>query len=319
MQQISSNSPSSPNKLSKKQSLSILSSSTLNQINNLSVQPSKPLKERVVSETTGLIKFSIKQPASSPQKNTSQLDDGSLLLKGSDRNTRATQKQQPNEELEEIDSQNVLFKMATKQRQILELKEQLKQAESELSDLESEYKTQLFSQTPAGMHKQNLKERSSIIDFRKSLKNSTSIINLGPTSSAQDTMNKTQVKLSQGFAQFTNNFTNTSNGLFNKGKELWGSQINKNIQAGQEIITQILKPRNDDSDNSDATIDESMANQFEYSVDFDLDHLNKMNTHKNVHGTILEDLENEQDSESRLEHLLDSSDDEDYGGDTIRI
>lgn len=285
----------SPQKVVKKPSLSILSSSNVNRINN-SV-PIDQKKERIVSESTGLIKFSIKKPtkveeSTEKNKHTSTIP----IFVPIDQDTPGTK---PNEK-------DLLFQMASKQRLIMELKEQLKTAELELSELETKYnKEQNIPLTP--QRKQQIKE---------SIKKSTSILNFQQGKPSAVQLNKTQTQISKGFNQFTNNMQTTGNGLLSKGKEIWGSRIKKDIQFGQEFISQMFENNSPEVESDDSSLIEDT--QFDYSVDFDMNHLNNINVENKLKGTLLQQLQEEEEGkeeESFDDVLRLSSDDEnDYGG-----
>lgn len=278
----------SPQRITKKQSLSILSASSVNRINNPIPVDSK--KERIVSESTGLIKFSIKKPANSLECSPEKKHHTSTIpiFVPIDQNT---QDNKPNES-------DLLFQMAAKQRLIMELKDQLKTAELELDDLEAAYNQQNITDLPR--HK---------LPIRESIKKSTSILNFQQGTPTAQSLNKTQTQISKGFNQLTTNIQTTGNGLFSKGKELWGGRI----QLGQEMISQMFENNSPEVDSSDNSLIDD--NQFDYSVDFDIDHLNNLNVEKKLKGTLLQQLQEEDEDDSFDEDLRLSSDDEhDYGG-----
>lgn len=277
--------PMSPQKINKKQSLSILSASHVNCLNNTPAQDLK--KERIVSESTGLIKFSIKKPTAEDSPERKQHAPTIPIFVPIDQDTVDAK---PTEN-------DLLFQMAAKQRQIMELKDQLKLAEQELSALEDQYNSQNIPTTPT--RKQPISE---------TIKKSTSILNF---QQSPQTLSKTQTQISRGLSQLSSNFQSTSNGLLSKGRELWGTRIKKDIQLGQEMLSQMFDNNSSAHDSDDSSLIDDK--QFEYSVDFDLDHLNNLNVESKLKGTLLQQLQ-EEDEEFDEDLRLSSDDEHDYGG-----
>lgn len=321
----------SPQKLNKKQSLSILSSSNLNRINNSHTpyhkDPSSPQKERVVSESTGLIKFSIKKHAAGVESNTLEKKPLPIFVPidkvedGSDQNPGSTREQSlspaPSAQLSKEPQNNtintqankqsddLLFQMASKQRQIMELKDQLKLAEAELAQLETKYRdiNNVTQQKPAPAVQTPLQK----------VKKSTSILNF------QQNPSPAQQQFARNLNQFTSNFQSTSSGLFSKGKELWGNKIKKDLKLGQDFVSQMFENNAPASDSDDSELIDDK--HFDYSVDFDMDHLSNMNIEKKLKDTHLlqelDEITEEHDlSELYTDNRVVSSDDEHYGGET---
>lgn len=360
--------PSSPKKLSKKQSLSILSSSALNQINNTNQEYIKPVKDRVISESTGLIKFSLKKAEA---ENIDKVPEDTEKITRINENTEKpfidididTNDEKENNtshathrlpiyvpinkdatETTNQDDQELLFKMAAKQRIILDLTEKLKQAKEDLSELEKQYKDSAVSNIPTNITSNTenkphdainteinvMPVQNSVNNVAFSLKKSASLMNISNSKiNAQEQFTKTQKQVTDTFNQFTTNFSN--NNFFLKSKTFLESNLSKNIQMGSGLLNSIFERESDDeiegnSDTEEVSINETQ--NFDYSVDFDLDRLNKINFDKKLKGTILEDLkEVDYDEEvkdtsihntsNKLVKILTNSSDlseDDYGG-----
>lgn len=345
---------SSPRKLGKKQSLSILSSSSLNQINNqINNESVKPTKERIISESTGLIKFSIKKPETQDteiqENKENKFQQCSNLYEVKEIKQDGNDSEQGLKKMpiyipincddttnSEVNTQELLFRLATQQRKVLDLTEQLHQAKDELSEIEEQCKSITYS-----FQKENSQENATtnMIASNKvtfSLKKSTSLINLNtPKINAQQQISKTQKQMAETFNQITNNLSNinipniniSNNDFLLKGRNFFETNLNKNIQMGSGLFNSIFSnEKKIDSENEDVSIkneDVSIENEnqnYEYSVDFDLDRLNKK-----IRGTILQDLD-EEDNVDLIQHnkcsktlsaISDIS--EDYGGDAVNM
>lgn len=332
---------SSPKKVGKKQSLSILSSSSLNQLNNQikNNEPMKPAKERIISESTGLIKFSIKKPNTKETENQNNKENelqqhpNSQDLKGFKQDGNDIEqcfKKMPiyipincdDTNHCETNTQELLFKLATQQRKVLDLTEQLKQAKDELLEIEKQCKniTPSFQQE----NLENISTSMSTPNNAFSLKKSASLINLNaPKINAQQQISKTQKQMAETFNQLTNNLSSInipnitipSNDFLLKGKNFFETNINKNIQIGSGIFNSIFNnEKRINPEDENVSVEEENQN-YEYSVDFDLDRINKK-----IRGTILQDLD-EDNSDFRCSKTLSAISDlsEDYGGDAISM
>lgn len=308
-------------KVTKKQSLSILSSSTLNQINNTHHENVKPAKERVISESTGLIKFSIKKPLQKDSLNSSKQND---LVNGTVQNSLITNSAAGKKLIVEstgsygmpiyipIDSdsknntsdneQELLFKMAAQQRKILDLTEQLKQAKEKLTIFENQYKkfTSIIEDGETMQYTNSVFPATTKV--ASTLKKSTSLMNINsPKINAQEHIIKTQKQVTDTFNQLSANLAN--NNFLTKSKTFFEASLSKNIQMGNEIFYSIFEKQNDvESDDSDEILLDEESQHFEYSVDYDIDRLSKMKFNKKLQNTILEDLE-EGDEFSEISEL----------------
>lgn len=355
--------PASPRRIAKKQSLSILSSSTLNQINNQQNDFTKPAKERIISESTGLIKFSLKKTPPEETENGKQeskeapsTNDFSTL----EDQTAATDVTSEKENLSEQtfskmpiyipinndeqsksndDSQELLFKLASQQRKVLDLTEQLKQAKEELNQLEKMYQTSalgsIFSKTNSVtkvVQSETLSSNMipSPIKVASTLRKSASRININtPKINAQEQITKTQKQVADTFNQLTANISN--NNFLLRSRTFFETNLNKNIQIGSELFNSIFEKDDNAEIESDTEVlvDEDTHN-FDYSVDFDLDRLNKLNFSKKIRGTILENLEEVEpvasEKESNINDKLvrtitsiSNNSEEDYGGEVTNL
>ena len=322
---------SSPRKLSSKPSLSILSSSSINQLNNSSPE-FKPIKERVISESTGLIKFSLGK--TSPRVGHDKISEESTkeTIKNALPIYVPIDSKQVNHDLTE---EELLFQMAAKQRGIMELTNQLKQANQELHDLEEEYKRIAYKDTRPNLGTTpNVGETSAPLSPRRakavpsSVRKSTSILNisLNPPSVNTEQFIKTQKQMTDTFNQISNNIQNSE--FINKSRSFFQTSLNKNLQMGNQLFNSIFEKNEDESSNDDEVlIDQNDHTQnYDYSVDFDIEKLNKINFNSKLNGTILKELEDvdevvEEDSESV--HRSDPNEsmlsEEDYGGEAVPI
>ncbi|GMG56059.1 unnamed protein product [Ambrosiozyma monospora] len=193
-----------PRSLVKKQSLSILTNSSLNKLNNIQ-NIEKPIKERIKSESTGLIKFSLKsndnnsnnsvKPNSKDviekvedEANNSRLGLPFYIpLDKQDESTNGeseTQSHVPLSVQETKKNEKLFFELASKQRQVMELKDKLSLAEKELKQLEMKYHEHIMQTSPERVAKQNdifrpesagLRARNSVLGLAKK----SSILNFG--------------------------------------------------------------------------------------------------------------------------------------------
>lgn len=326
---------SSPRKLAKKQSLSILSSAALNTINNENLkEPVKPTKERVVSETTGLIKFSLKKPVNdenydgvSSSSTMKHLDEDGCSHENKSKNQlplyvpiERKNEFHDNKSADEVnnqsesqdENQDLLFQMAAKQRTILELSEKLKQAKEELITLEAQYKSKTMESVVKRKVDLESSKPNTLTNMASSLRKTTSIMNINE--STQKQFVKTQKQVTDTLTQFTTNISNAN--IYSKSKAFFESSLNRNVLIGTELLNSIFEKENNktsetSTDDSQILMDES--NNFDYSVDFDLEKLNKINFDRKLKGTILEDLEEEHDTESFMSNSSSVSEN-DYGG-----
>lgn len=352
----------SPKKLVKKQSLSILSSSNINQINNIKQDKyNKPAKERVISETTGLIKFSIKKPDYNEIENLENvpINEGqNTESNGSNSHDIVNAKRVPiyvpiNKEesmKEKGDAQDLLFQMAAKQRTILDLTEQLRQANEELAQLEQNYRSLAvpelsnINDTLKTSKAVSSTGRTGAANMASSMKKSTSLMNmnLGAPKVNTEAFLKTQKQVADTLNQITSNISSTN--FFSKGKAFIETNFNKNVQMGSGILNTFFETDKQDvntrghaasnydsDDDSDETSLDETTQAFDYSVDFDLDRLNKISFNKKLTKTILKDLEEEEEEEESADEIskntqltrnisaLSELSNEDYGGDAIEL
>ncbi|KAG0681349.1 hypothetical protein C6P40_000842 [Pichia californica] len=344
--------PASPKRIAKKQSLSILSGSALNQINNLQNNDQvKSTKNRIISESTGLIKFSIKKLES---KDKEEISDDKKNCQNDEINEETDVISDEAENFDKMpifipincdknsntedDTQEILFKMAAQQRKVLDLTEQLKQAKDELLRLQEQCKTSnVTSSIIEATNSSNIVPRSMIpktTQVASTLRKSTSIMNLNPPKiNAQEQILKTQKQVADTLSQITSNISNlnmnisnmnmSNNNFLLKSKSFFETNFNKNIQIGNELINSIFEnDKEENTDDEDVSIEDDTPN-FEYSVDFDLDRLTKMNISKKMKGTILEDLDeyDEEDDNKLVKKLSNISDESenDYGGDVTNL
>lgn len=323
---------SSPRKLGSKPSLSILSSTALNQLNNTG-HDFKPIKERVISESTGLIKFSL------GRNNAASVANSSNVAEGVDENYQAGGDVQespkhampiyvPIDNKQETSSpteQDLLFQMASKQRTILELTAQLKQANEELHNLEEQYKLIAYRDISQSPKRDMLKNQISN-KGTSTVRKSTSIMNLtlNPPLVNTEQFVKTQKQVTDTFNQISNNIQNSE--FLNKSKSFFQTSLNKNLQMKTNFFNSIFEKDEDASNNDeDVLIDENDRSQsYDYSVDFDIEKLNKINFNQKLNGTILKELEdvNEED-EIENERISSSTStilsEDDYGGEATPI
>lgn len=139
--------------LRTKKSLTVISA---NEIARRSIvnEVSKPIKQRVISESTGLVKFSLTNgPVENPfeqQKQASPRKSGLPIHLQVDSPVRKTEKEHMvspflsplhNKNNQEVTpEEKLLFTYAKKQREVMELRSRLEFAEKELRDLESQLK-----------------------------------------------------------------------------------------------------------------------------------------------------------------------------------
>jgi hypothetical protein len=358
---------SSPTKLAKKQSLSILSSSSLNQLNNIQVENVKPTKERVISETTGLIKFSLKKPTSEKFQNNNEeiknLSEVNQIINNYNKrsNENIDEKEEnkltgkslslentsnlnrvpiyvpiDNEDnLNKVttDGEALLFQMASKQRTILDLTDQLKQAKDELAELEKQYHritveniSELNNYIPnINVLSPPVKPSDAGLKIRKSASLMDMAINTPRLNTEQ--FIKTQRQVVETINQLSINIGN--NNFISKGKRFFENNLNKNLTIGSGFLNSIFEKQNDDfmddeDDNDNETSLDETTQNFDYSVDFDLNRLNKIDFDKKLNGVILKEIEEENENENTKElksisSALSNITDEDYGGDATPI
>ncbi|KAG7833399.1 hypothetical protein KL942_003503 [Ogataea angusta] len=180
--------------LRKKQSLSILSGSHLNQLSGAaSVGSDRPVKERVISESTGLIKFALRQSSDKHNPDDDADKQGLPIYIPIEENVRETDGR-----TEELNT--LMFQLASKQRKALELRDELESVESEVRNLEQQCR--------------NLMD----IPGERKLAKKQSIINFAPRSEKLGQEPYTQ--LTKTLNTFTNNLSSNihANELLNKGK-----------------------------------------------------------------------------------------------------
>ncbi|VEU23861.1 DEKNAAC104819 [Brettanomyces naardenensis] len=273
-------------KLNKKPSLSILSGSSINKLNNAeTAYPQKPMKERIISESTGLIKFSLRKPSGSGlELEKAQLLEKENLQRNSEKQglpiyipveRNHEQSEVPRisyieeeEEQEEAEkevinhssarltehemneaNQGLLFKLASKQRRVLDLKEELAEMERELESLEVQYKDNVLPQSPSRRKEKNVEERRepevtktlgkkpSILEFASTIGKKGSIMNFGEREGQNITRSLNMITES-----ISHNIT--SNPFLNKGKTMLTnfSKENENwIDERAQILRQKLQ------------------------------------------------------------------------------
>lgn len=355
--EMSSSVNQSPKRINKKQSLSILSGSAVNQLNNTTQENGKPIKDRVISESTGLIKFQLKKQTVSNTNETHSYSKSLGKIDEKDKeNIDLSSKESPvkgvpiyvpigNEKNtnSKNETEDLLFQMAAKQRVILDLAEQLKQAQDELSDLEVKYRQTVVKDSPCSPPPRV--EISNIFENRVNLQNvaltirkSTSMMTMNTPKINTEKIAKTQKQVADTFNQFTSNISNQN--FLNKGKFFFESNMSKNIQRGTSFLNSIFDNEDEsddqmnDSDDTDynnredISLDENTPN-FDYSVDYDLDRLNKINIQNKVRGTLLRELEDVEEKQetgedfdgSYLHRSISNSSlsEDDYGGDVSVI
>ncbi|ESW96008.1 hypothetical protein KL918_003569 [Ogataea parapolymorpha] len=180
--------------LRKKQSLSILSGSHLNQLNGATIVGSdRPLKERVISESTGLIKFALRQSSDKHSPDDEADKQGLPIYIPIEENVK-----EAHGRTEELNT--LMFQLASKQRKALELREELESVESEVRNLELECRK--LMDIP---EERKLAKKQSIINFAPR----TEKLNQEPYTQLTKTLNT-----------FTSNFSSNinANDLLNKGK-----------------------------------------------------------------------------------------------------
>lgn len=327
---------SSPKKLHKKQSLSILSSSHVNQLNNSLDVTSQPRKERIVSESTGLIKFSLQKP-----NNLADKENVSYHIQNSTSAINNSKTASPERETTCIpiyvpideskvekcigSTEDILFQMASKQRNILDLEQQLKQANQELADLEKIYhklsnnNNEIVDIIP---DTKPLSTPQRLASVAQTIRKSTSLMNINLTApKINEDLAKTQKQMTDTFNQFTNNIS--KNNFFSKSRSFLESNFQQKVQKGNEILNSIFE-KSESSDN-DTSID-GVSEAFDYSVDMDLNRLSSMKVSQKYRKSILDDLEDvDEESEQSHDELkrtstsVSSFSDEDYGGETVAI
>ena len=352
--------PASPKRIAKKQSLSILSGSTLNQMNNQHNDLLKPVKERIISESTGLIKFSLKKApidgaanrVNDPAKSRGPATFGKPVIMENNSDSVDTLVEKENnpepafskmpiyipinkDEIPKNDDESqLLFKLASQQRKVLDLSEQLKQAKEDLAHLEQQYKglamgemfpKKINAAKPEQTDVLSSKIITSPTKVASTLRKSASIININPPKiNAQEQIFKTQKQVAETFTQLTTNIS--SNSFLLKSRTFFETNLNKNIQMGNELLNSIFEKDVNSELESDTEVSvDNDTHRFDYSVDFDLDRLNKLNFDSKIKGTILKDLEEVESTDKPLDNgsnqrlsrtLSDVSNttEEDYGG-----
>lgn len=329
---------SSPRRIAKKQSLSILSSSHLNQLSNIQ-QESIPTKERIISESTGLIKFSLKKkPVSDENKNVASLvdqleEEPNNLTSSPERTNQGIPIYVPidsqKNENETKDTQKILFQMAAKQRIVMDLEEQLKQAKLELSELEEAYKniahndpSTVFTSEQELTQKLQTSAPQRLASVANSIRKSTSLINMNLAGPKINTdIAKTQKQVTETINQLTNNFS--KNNFFSKSKNFIETNFQQKVQMGNEILSSIFEKR--EASDDEISLDDQIQT-FDYSVDMDLNRLSKMKVSQKYKKTILQDLEDVDEvcekHSSNLTRILSASSElseSDYGGEVVAI
>ncbi|KAH3663874.1 hypothetical protein OGAPHI_005277 [Ogataea philodendri] len=188
--------------LRKKQSLSILSGSLLNQVNGQvpAVVADKPAKDRVFSESTGLIKFSLRQGSEEtdvePKEDEKQ---GLPIYIPIEENEELLDETEKQTELNEV-----MFQLAAKQRRSLELKEELLKVDADIRDLES--RCRKLTQRQQNRAPKKPAKKQSIMNFAAR----------PDKLAAQEPI----AQFSKTINTFTNNLSNNiqTNDLLNRGK-----------------------------------------------------------------------------------------------------
>lgn len=327
---------SSPLKLKKQQSLSILSSSSLNQLNNKTENANTPRKERIVSESTGLIKFSLQKPENINDKENMTCyqgakSEGNVNAESSpERETNCIPIYVPIDDTKtEYDigsTDEILFQMAAKQRNVLDLEQQLKQANLELAELEAEYKKRTVNNTELSDLTQETKQFTApqrLASVAHTIRKSTSLMSINLTApKINEDLQKTQKQMTDTFNQFTNSLS--KNIFFSKSRSFLESNFQQKVQKGNEILSSIFE-KSDSSDEDNISADE-ITEAFDYSVDMDINRLSNMAVSQHYRRAILDDLEEaNEESEYNPKSLKRTStsfsdySEEDYGGVPIPI
>lgn len=232
--------------LNKKKSLSILSGSTVNKLNNAqSAFPQKPLKERVISESTGLIKLSLTKPKAEHKPDSKQ----GLPIFIPVEEEEELQELEPVEEQPEQE-QELLFKLATKQRRVMDLKEQLTAAESDLSHLEAQYKQKVSNdmvtdKPDARMFKAPAKKQS-LLEIGQQLGKKASQIQIGKRPSLS--FMKPEPKFVESLNSITENISDNlaHNELLIKGRNIFAN-LNRENERWRGMQAHALRERLDKS------------------------------------------------------------------------
>ncbi|ANZ77312.1 BA75_04540T0 [Komagataella pastoris] len=169
----------------------------------LNSQPATPITQRQVSESTGLVKFSIGKNAASPVKDGLPMY---LPLKSA---------------VHEDKENDILFQLAKKQRQVVDLTQTLEIAKQELAELERKYQSEFNSRNPSPVQKKDqnpptapknpLSELKRIMEKNNekkpsALKSKKSLFNL--QQDFED--NKAIQKIRTDFTTLSSNFLNDS-------------------------------------------------------------------------------------------------------------
>jgi len=260
---------SSPRKfLSKKPSLSILSGSNINELNNVRNNfPEKPIKERVVSESTGLIKLSLDrkyrfnhintQKENIPQPQHKGLPIYIPVRKSSEgtSNTynnkeipRTHNKAENSEErIAEQPDKTLLFRLASKQRTVLDLKEKLQATEKELQDLEIQYKKCLNPKPNPDTDvssNHNPAKNASIMQFTANIGKKASKLNF-KMKDINQSASKQGPNLLEGLNKISENMS--KNDFFRKGKTILSNMNRENEKWINQRKEDLVKKFQDSS------------------------------------------------------------------------
>ncbi len=210
--------------------------------NNLS---GKPIKERVVSKSTGLIKLSLDRkylPNSSiPQKENPQAERKGLPIyipvrKSSEnlnilnsKKAKASHiERNTQHELTDEQGKSLLFRLASKQRTVLDLKEKLQITEKELQNLELQYRMCFDTHVNSGVHIQNDNnpmKKPSMIRLKANLERKASKFNFMANDGDTAVFNSKQ-NIMDGLNKISENMS--KNELFIKGKTILNNMNREN-------------------------------------------------------------------------------------------
>ncbi|ODV85181.1 hypothetical protein CANARDRAFT_160149 [[Candida] arabinofermentans NRRL YB-2248] len=281
-------SSASLSKLKKKQSLSILSGSSMNKLNNH--QPStleKPIRERIISESTGLIKFALRktsfklpdQPLTTDQNDTKEkhAEEESDQKQGLpiyipinfSEETMSSDTTAVDLDIQNLAAQRsvddetaeLLFLLASKQRKAMELKTELATVADELKILENRYKSlmgQRGNTTTTSAMDKGSNEGTTGFSVKSTLTSKSSIMNFGIGGNSNSTtrpVSESSATDTNNFAKAFNNFTNNissninNNELLNKGKEMMENLNKENEKWFSDLNSKTLKLRIDNNSN----------------------------------------------------------------------
>lgn len=356
--------------ITKKPSLSILSGSSINKLNNLQrVSPEKPLKERVVSKSTGLIKFSLGKTKNNDEnlrvgKSIDSTRQGlPIYIPINDEKkpnpkankTKHTRKQHITKKQsldEETGTQDLFFKLASKQRKLLDLKEELFETEKEFRDLEIEYKKNVADSDAHELHtmKSSISKKPSILQLTSKIGKKASQLNLA-TNDITDNISKNLAKnkfFSKGKSLFAN-MNRENEKWINTQTQNFKEKISRSQLSGPNVLIQDIRSKmkqedgvkaklncilstimenqpKDESFNEDESADESVddySQLLDYDMPKELKIMNDKNFEQKIRGTILRDEDKPRQPEAynrdemRCEFPSDSEEEEDYGGDAV--